>query len=213
MFRTGLKDMCTPLMDHNLEIIRKTGIKTVVFSCSGCYSTFGHEYVEYTNDNLGFDLYHMTQFVPYWAKKKGLKIKYPNYSKENPLLVTYHDPCHLGRHGQIFNAPREILKAIPGITLVEMNRTREYSFCCGGGGGARTGKLDFAMATARRRIEEAEKTGAELLATACPFCEQNFTDFIDGEGSVLDLVDVVSLLKRSVFGEQEKKKTKKKQAG
>ena len=91
-----------------------------------------------------------------------------------------------------------------------MNRIREYAFCCGGGGGARTGKLDFALATARRRVDEAEETGAELLITACPFCEQNFLDYMDATGSKLDLVDVVALLKRSVFGEQEKEKGQKK---
>ena len=115
------------------------------------------------------------------------------------MTVTYHDPCHLGRHGKIFDPPREILKSIPGLTLVEMNRIREYAFCCGGGGGARTGKLEFALATARRRVKEAEGTGAKLLATACPFCEQNFLDYMDATGSSLDLVDVVALLKQSVL--------------
>ena len=81
-----------------------------------------------------------------------------------------------------------------------MNRIREYSFCCGCGGGARTGKPEFALATAQRRVQEAEGTGAKLLVTACPFCEQNFLDYLDASGSGLELVDVVKLLKQSVFG-------------
>jgi heterodisulfide reductase subunit D len=141
------------------------------------------------------------------VKQKKLKPTHPINA-----VVTYHDPCHLGRHGHIFDAPREILKSIPGITLVEMNRIREYSFCCGGGGGARTGKLEFAQATAQRRVQEAEDTGAEFLVTACPFCEQNFLDYMDTTGSQLKLVDVVALLKQSVLGETEQKKKKKKEA-
>ena len=111
--------------------------------------------------------------------------------------------------GRSLMPPREILKAIPGIKLVEMNRIREYSFCCGGGGGVRTGKLDFAQATARKRVQEAEVTGAKLLVTACPFCEQNFLDYMDTGETSLKLVDVVALLKQSVLGEPEKEKKKK----
>ena len=115
-------------------------------------------------------------------------------------------PAICGRHSKIFDPPRDILKAIPGIKLKEMKRIREYSFCCGGGGGARTGKLEFAMATASRRVKEAEASGASYLATSCPFCAQNFLDFISTSGSKLELVDVVKLLSQSVFGETERKK-------
>jgi len=184
---------------ENIEAFNKLGIKTIVTPCSGCYNTIGNVYAQL--GECRFEVKHSLVLLSELIEQKKLK---PTHSID--AVVTYHDPCHLGRHGKIFDPPREILKSIPGLTLVEMNRIREYSFCCGGGGGARTGKLEFALATASRRVKEAEGTGAKLLATACPFCEQNFLDYMDATGLSLDLVDVVKLLKRSVFGEQEEKK-------
>ncbi|MBW2183415.1 MAG: (Fe-S)-binding protein [Deltaproteobacteria bacterium] len=184
---------------ENIEAFNKLGIKTIVTPCSGCYNTIGNVYAQL--GECKFEVKHSLVLLAELIEQKKLK---PTHSID--AVVTYHDPCHLGRHGKIFDPPREIIKSIPGLTLVEMNRIREYSFCCGGGGGARTGKLEFALATARRRVKEAEGTGAKLLATACPFCEQNFLDYMDATGSSLDLVDVVALLKKSVFGEQKEKK-------
>ena len=186
----------------NIETFNNLGVKTIVTPCAGCYNTIKNVYAQ-----LGaceYEVKHSVVILAELVKQGKLKPTRPI-----DTMVTYHDPCHLGRHGEIYDAPREILQSIPGLKLIEMDRIREYAFCCGGGGGARTGKLDFALATARRRVDEAEETGAELLVTACPFCEQNFLDYMDATGSKLDLIDVVALLKRSVFGEREKEKGKK----
>ena len=188
--------------EDNIKTFNGLGINKIVTPCSGCYNTIGNVYAQLAE--CTFTVQHSVVMLAELVKQKKLKPTHPIKA-----LVTYHDPCHLGRHGHIFDAPREILKAIPGITLVEMNRIREYSFCCGGGGGVRTGKLDFAQSTAQRRVQEAEGTGADLMVTACPFCEQNFLDYMDTAESSLKLVDVVALLKRSVLGETEKKKKKK----
>jgi Fe-S oxidoreductase len=201
-FNLGYVKVLEKYGEDNIKTFNNLGIKTIVTPCSGCYNTIGNVYAQ-----LGackFTVKHSVVMLSELLKQKKLKPGHPINA-----VVTYHDPCHLGRHGHIFDAPREILKSIPGITLVEMNRIREYSFCCGGGGGARTGKLEFAQATAQRRVQEAEGTGAEFLVTACPFCEQNFLDYMDTTGSKLKLVDVVALLKQSVLGETEKKKKKK----
>ena len=136
------------------------------------------------------------------------------------MTVTWHDPCHLGRRGEpykhwegkrvkfglteppremnrgvngIYEAPRTILKAIPGVRLVEMERIKEYSWCCGSGGGAKSAYPDFALATAKERIEEAEATGAAAIVTACPWCESNLSDGIDASGSVLGIEDILNL--------------------
>ena len=87
--------------------------------------------------------------------------------------VTYHDPCHLGRYTGVYDAPRRILEAIPGIELVEMPRNRQNAFCCGAGAGVMSGFPDFARTVASERTREAAGTGAAALVTACPFCEQN----------------------------------------
>lgn len=201
-FNLGYIKVLEKYGEDNIKTFNSLGVNTIVTPCSGCYNTIGNVYAQLAESK--FTVQHSVVLLSELVKQKKLKPTHPIKA-----VVTYHDPCHLGRHGKIFDAPREILKSIPGITLVEMNRIREYSFCCGGGGGARTGKLEFALATAQRRVQEAEGTGAELLVTACPFCEQNFLDYLDASGSGLELVDVVKLLKQSVFGDPEKKKKKK----
>lgn len=196
-FNLGYVKVLDKYGSDNIETFNNLGIRTIVTPCAGCYNTIKNVYAQL--GECKYEVKHSVVLLAELIKQKRLK---PTHFIN--ALVTYHDPCHLGRHGEIYDAPREILDSIPGLTLMEMNRIREYAFCCGGGGGARTGKLEFAMATARRRVKEAEKTGAGLLATACPFCEQNFLDYMDASGSKLDLVDVVKLLKQSVFGKVEK---------
>jgi Fe-S oxidoreductase len=198
-FNLGYVNVLEKYGEENINTFNGLGIKKIVTPCSGCYNTIGNIYAQLAE--CRFTVEHSVVMLAELVKEKKLKPTYPIKT-----VVTYHDPCHLGRHGHIFDAPREILMAIPGVKLVEMNRIREYSFCCGGGGGARTGKLDFAQATARRRVQEAELTGAKLLVTACPFCEQNFLDYLDTAETSLKLVDVVALLKQSVLGEPKKKK-------
>jgi len=197
-FNLGYVDVLEKYGSDNIETFNSLGVKTVVTPCAGCYNTIGNVYSQLAE--LTYELKHTVEMLAELIAQKKLQPKH-TINK----TVTYHDPCHLGRHAKIFDPPREILNAIPGLTLVEMPRIREYAFCCGGGGGARTGKPEFAQATARRRVGEAEGTEAELLVTACPFCMQNFGDYMDNVGSRLKLVDVVELLEESVFGPTENK--------
>jgi len=197
-FNLGFVKVLEKYGADNIETFNNLGIKTIITPCAGCYNTLRNVYPQL--GTCSFEVKHSVVVLAELIKQKKLK---PTHRIN--AIVTYHDPCHLGRHGKIFDAPREILKSIQGLTLVEMNRIREYSFCCGGGGGVRTGKLEFALATAKRRIKEAEGTGATLLATACPFCEENFLDYLNASGSKLELVDVVTLLTESVFGTKEEK--------
>lgn len=192
-FNLGYVNLLEKYGSENIETFNNLGVKTIVTPCSGCYNTIGNVYSQL--GTLSYKVQHSVEMLADLIKQKKLVPKHPIKK-----VVTYHDPCHLGRHAKIFDPPRQILKAIPGIRLKEMKRIREYSFCCGGGGGVRTGKIEFAQATAKRRVQEAEGTGAELLATVCPFCEQNFGDYIDNMGSRLELVDIVELLTQSVFG-------------
>ncbi|MFW9846750.1 MAG: (Fe-S)-binding protein, partial [Candidatus Thorarchaeota archaeon] len=112
--------------------------------------------------------------------------------------VTYHDPCHLGRELGIYDAPREILEAIPGIELVEMESKREAALCCGSGGGVRSYDPDLAKRIGADRIRQALETGADVIATACPFCVNNLEAGASQEGSSIGVADIVNLLAESL---------------
>jgi len=120
-------------------------------------------------------------------KEKRLKFK-----REIPFSVTWHDPCHLGRHCGVYEAPRNLLKAIPSLKLVEMERNRDQAWCCGGGGGVRSAFFDFAQKTAKKRVYEAKVCGADSIVTSCPFCEQNLREPAKQQGlKLLDITDLV----------------------
>jgi len=98
----------------------------------------------------------------------------------------------------VYEAPRNILKAIPGVKLIEMERIKEYAWCCGSGGGAKSAYPDFALSTSKERIEEAEATGAGTIITSCPWCEANLTDGIDGSDSKMKIEDILDVVMESL---------------
>jgi len=112
------------------------------------------------------------------------------------MKVTYHDPCHLGRHSDVYDAPRRILKAIPGLRLIEMKTSRELARCCGGGAGVKTVYPELSRKAALRSLKEAEETGAEALVTTCPFCVQTLKAAAESSGSKLEVVELSVLLDR-----------------
>jgi heterodisulfide reductase subunit D len=193
-FNLGYTSILETYAAENIKTFNRTGVSTIVTPCPGCRTAIGKIYSHL--GTLNYRVLHTMELLAELVAQGRLEPQHPVGK-----IVTYHDPCQLGRHARIYDEPRRILEAIPGLCLREMNRTREYAFCCGGDSGVRAGKPDFAQATARRRLAEARETGAELLATACPFCEQNLRDCIDQSTAGLVLVDVAELLAQSVFGE------------
>jgi Fe-S oxidoreductase len=206
---------------RNTEIIKKSGAKTLVTGCADCYYAFKVLYDKFDLKG-GLEVLHTTELLDSLIKQGKLKPR-----KKVAIKVTYHDPCHLGRLGEpyihwtgkpvpghirifdppkefrrgtygIYEPPRNVLKSIPGLKLLEMDRIKEYAWCCGSGGGVRETNPDFARWTAAERLEEARSTGAEALVTACPGCEQNFGETIKQTGSGLEKYDVVELLNESV---------------
>jgi Fe-S oxidoreductase len=117
--------------------------------------------------------------------------------------VTYHDPCYLGRHNGVYEPPRDLLRSIPGLTLLEMPRNRESALCCGAGGGGVWSEIPVEERFATLRVREARETGADTLAVACPYCMVMFTDAVKvlGLADELAVLDVAELLAQSVFGE------------
>jgi Fe-S oxidoreductase len=207
-YELGYRQEFAEAAEHNIEKWNKAGVKTVVTSCAYGYGSMKLYYPR-LGKGMKFEVYHITEYLDRLIKEGKLKL-----TKEVPLEVTYHDPCHLGRLGEahipwkgehkkvmnqvnihmprkifrkgthgVYDPPRDVLKAIPGLKLTEMERIKEYAWCCGAGGGVKEAYPEFAIRTAQERIEEARVTaGAEAIVTACPWCERNFKDALKGNG-------------------------------
>jgi len=175
------------MMRHNVEEIKKLGVEKVIFSCAGCYRTFKKDYPAHGVE-LGFEVQHISEFLADLVKEGKISFK------ELDLSVTYHDPCHLGRHLGVYQAPRNVIQAIPKVKLVEMYRNRFNAWCCGAGGGVKSGYKDLALETADERIAEAKETGTKVLVTACPFCELNLKDAVKAKQENLEILDLTELL-------------------
>jgi len=188
MLRTGQTGLTTEFAQHNLRAVEKRGAKAMVTTCAGCYKTTSTDYGKYFS-NPTFPVYHFSQFVNKLIKEKKLK-----FTKEVKAKITYHDPCHLGRHGGVFDEPREVLKKIPGVELVEMPRNRMGSRCCGAGGGYKSGFNQLAVNIAAERVKEAVATGADILVTTCPFCVLNLQAGAKQIGASIKVLDISELL-------------------
>ena len=188
LLRTGI-NMQT--LEASKEVVTKAdalGAKDMVMSCSGCYKTVSSNYVEYYG-KPGQNVYHITQYVDRLIANRKLPL-----NNEFKAKVTYHDPCHLGRHSKVFEEPRNILKKIKGLDFVEMERNRENSRCCGAGGGYKSAFNDFAVNIAAERIRDAEAVGAEVIATSCPFCVLNLKHGAKKIGSKIKVMDITEIL-------------------
>jgi Fe-S oxidoreductase len=145
---------------------------------------------------MKFGVRHMVEYLDQLLKDNKLK-----FTKKVPLKVTYHDPCHLGRHlgdDGVYEPPRDVLKKIPGIELVEMERNRENAWCCGAGAGVSQANPDLALWTANERLKEAKATGAGALVTSCPWCERNFRDAVKEFGEDIEIYDIAELARKAL---------------
>lgn len=161
----------------------------MVYSCSGCYRTSLLNWPKYYGRGLPFQPLHTTQLLAQDIRSGRLKFK-----KKFKKTATYHDPCHLGRHIGLFEEPRYILESIPGLKLVEMERNRENSRCCGAGGGMKSLYDPTATSIAIDRLGEAVDTGAEVLVTPCVFCKLNFLDGTKQLGKKIDVQTIEELV-------------------
>ena len=193
--RVGVRETFVTQAQKNIEKINALGVDSVVTACAGCYGIMKHEYPKVAP--FAPEILHISEVLARLVEEGTLEL-----GPVRPRVVTYHDPCHLARHGGVVTEPRTVLAAIPGIELVEMARIGLNSRCCGGGGGLRTGHAEKAVDIASERQREAEETGAEVLVTCCPFCEQNLADAGDRDGG-LPVVDLVELVLESMESAQE----------
>ena len=217
VFITGQIEKARKLAQDNLRLIRETGAKTVVFSCAEGYKTVKVDYPKllgFATADLGFEPVHITELVDQWVKEGRLKL-----GNRIDMKLTYHDPCNLGRLSEpwipwegvrgdwsrldpprvmrrgingIYEPPRDILKAIPGIELVEMVRNRDNAYCCGNDGGVKEAFSEFSLWTAGERLREAASTGAEGIVSACPACKENFNDAAKNGMKVYDITQLIA---------------------
>jgi heterodisulfide reductase subunit D len=207
LLRTGQKDIAAEVIAHNIDLINEAGVKQVVTPCGGCSKTLKHDY-------------------PLWAKRMGkpwtvevlhFSEIYASLIKEGKLVptkainktVTYHDPCHVGRAQGLFEEPRVIMAAIPGLKLVEMPHHGKDSRCCGAGGGVKSNYPELADHIAQDRVQEAADTGADMLATMCPFCQGSFMGAVKALNSPLEIIGVDALLLQSMEGDSNDKASAK----
>ena len=141
---------------------------------------------------MGFEVIHVPELLQELIETG--KVKLHSFDK----IVTFHDPCHIGRHMDLYEIPRIVLKKIPGLELVEMERNKENARCCGAGGGVRSGFRDLSRSLADRRLKDAEETRAEILTTACPFCTYNLRESVDRNGTDIEMLDFPELFLRLI---------------
>ncbi|OGP83211.1 MAG: hypothetical protein A2Z08_06110 [Deltaproteobacteria bacterium RBG_16_54_11] len=193
LLRLGEKGLFEMLAEHNVAMFKKFAINKIVTLSPHCFHTFTHD-KPYTDAEL--NVQHYTQFIAEALEQGKIKL-----SKAIKKRVTYHDPCFLGKRNEIYDAPRQILKSIRGLEFVEMPRTKEHSFCCGGGAGrVWTEESTPEGRPCVARAQEALELGAEIIATACPFCLTTLEDAVkvlDCEGKII-VRDIAELIKEAL---------------
>jgi len=187
--RTGDLKAFNTIAEKNLELFKKSGIKTIVTSCAGCFRTLKLDYQEFFKD-LDIEVRHSVEFIYEMIKQKNIPLKHLG------ITTTYHDPCHAGRHIGIYEEPRELLKKFS--TLQEMKTIKQNAKCCGAGGGVKKAFPDLALEIAKSRVEEARETGAEFLVSICPFCFRNLNDAINAINSSMKMKDLLELLNEAL---------------
>jgi len=192
--RLGEEGLFEMIVEENQELYKGFGVERIFTTSPHCFSTFKNDYPQ-----NGLQVQHYTEVLAgLLAKDAQAADGAPrlSFSKKYARTVTYHDPCYLGKHNRIFDEPRAVLKSMPGLKLVEMDRSREKSLCCEGGGGRMWLEgTNPGLRLAQLRVKEALETGAEVLATACPFCLLTLDEAVkhlnaDDQIQVLDIAEI-----------------------
>jgi len=208
---------------HNIETWKTSGVKTVVTPCADCYQAFKVLYEKNGHRNT-VEIVHITEMLDRLVKQGTIRLRnevpltvtyhdpchlgrlaepWVHWTGERKKVngqLLIHDPPKAKRCGAggVYDAPRELLRAIPGLTLVEMPRNREYGWCCGAGGGVLEAYPDFASWSAAKRLDEAQTTGAAALVTACGWCRHTFATTDATSGPSMKVLDIIDLVRQAV---------------
>ena len=186
--KAGNESIFQSLANSNIQAFTESGVSKVLVSSPHCYHTFKNEYPALGGN---FEVVHTAQYLLELIRDQKLKL-----TKELNKKVAYQDPCYLGRHNGIYDEPREVLRSIPGLELIELPDSREESICCGGGGGRIWIETKKGERFSDLRLEQAIEAGAEILAVACPYCMLNFDDSVltMDKGEIIEIRDISELV-------------------
>lgn len=177
---------------RNIDMLKKAGAKRVIVSCAHCYRALKTDY-SLIAGALPFEVVHFSEVLAGLVKEKKIE-----FGEGGVKEVTYHDPCFLGRHGKVYDAPREVMSAIPGLRLVEMERNRRWSYCCGSGAKIVAACYpEFSAATTRERLAEGARA-ARTIVTACTTCVSRMSKAARKEGTGADILDLSVLAARAL---------------
>jgi len=186
LLRTGQVEDARTVAKRTADQIKSKGYREVVTSCPGCFRTMSNEYHVLVGD-MPFRIRHISQFL--YDHSEELK----KHLRPMKLNVVYHDPCHLGRHMGVYEEPRELIKLVPGVKLVEFKYNRGKSICCGSGGGVHSVFPEIALEVAETVLDDRPE-GVDIVITSCPFCNYNFKE---AGGSKVEVIDLPEFLLRA----------------
>jgi len=189
LIMTGQLPLAREMAQHNWERLKN---KRVITSCAEGFRCFEEEYPKLLGEEYKLNTYHIVEILAELIEDGKLKFK--SKKGKTKERVTYHDPCAIGRGMKVYDEPRIIIEAIPGVELVEMTRNRENAWCCGGGGGVKHANPDLSLEIGKDKVEEALATGAKRIISACPSCKTNINDAIKAIGADLKAIDITELV-------------------
>lgn len=190
LLRTGFVQEGLSQATHNVEVLNSMDAEAIVVTCPGCYKTLTQDYPEH-GLALNKPVVHISQLLnDEISACAGIRID---------TRVTFHDPCHLGRHSGIYDAPRDVITRSSGVKVTEMKRNRENATCCGNGAGLRTLFPEQAKAIGRSRIDDAKAVEATIVVTSCPFCKNMLEAQSDDSLQVLDLPEFVLRMTKDLY--------------
>lgn len=222
-YSAGMIDEAREIVQHNIEAVKNSGANTILVSCAECYRMWKVDYPKIlgkSTEDMGFEVIHLVELVDDLVKNEALKLTNPIN-----MRIAYHDSCSLSRLSEpwvqwegtrglwgvtnpslarrrgtngVYQQPRDILEAIPGIELVEMIRMKENAWCCGAGRGTKEAFADFALWTADERLEEVREIGAEAIVSTCPHCKGNFYGAIGAKGDKIKVYDIAELISEAI---------------
>ncbi len=193
--RMGNEFLFQTLAEQNVETLNGVGVRTIVANCPHCFNTLRNEYPEYGGT---YEVLHHTQLLARLVDEGRLRP-----TGEVDTLLSYHDPCYLGRHNEIYDPPRQVLGAVPGVRQVEMPRHGERGLCCGAGGARMWMEERIGKRINAERMDEAASTGADTVGVACPYCLIMLDDGAKArDGDPLEILDVAQVIARSLRGPQ-----------
>jgi Fe-S oxidoreductase len=187
--RAGNEYLFQMLAEQNVETLNSKKVQKVVVNCPHCFNTLRNEYPQYGGT---YEVIHHTQLFAKLIEDGKLQP-----TEEVETLLTYHDPCYLGRHNDVYDAPRKVLDAMPGVTTVEMLRHKERAFCCGAGGARMWMEEHLGKRINSERTDEAVSTGADTMGVACPYCLIMLDDGAKAKGGQLQVLDVAQIVDRA----------------